>query len=195
MNPAANPLETRFRNGLAFDEMLASATSNQELYAGIRARAAAPSEFVERIAATGRRWHLLVISEDWCGDAVNIVPFVDALGIASADVDVRLIARDENLDLMDAHLTNGTLRAIPIVLVLDDRFAERDWWGPRPHELQEWFYTPDAQALSKDDRYKELRRWYARDRGRTTLRELTEMIEAAAAQDAAAASATLSAAS
>src|SRR5690606_15076340 len=181
---------------LSFDEMLASATSNQELYHGIRARAAAPSEYVERIAATGRHWHLLVLSEDWCGDAVNIVPFIDALGVASAQVDVRLIARDENLDLMDAHLTNGTLRAIPIVLVLDDRFEERDWWGPRPRELQEWFYTPAAQAMGKDDRYKELRRWYARDRGRSVLRELTEMIERAADQDAvAAAAATLSAAS
>jgi hypothetical protein len=195
MRHTTGPLEIRFRNGLTFDEMLASATSNQELYAGIRARAAAPPEFVERIAATGRHWHLLVISEDWCGDAVNIVPFVDALGVASEDVEMRLVARDEHPELMDAHLTNGTLRSIPIVLVLDDRFEERDWWGPRPRALQEWFYTPEAQALGKDDRYRELRRWYARDRGRTTLHELTEMIERAAAQDAAADSATLRAAS
>jgi hypothetical protein len=195
MSHTPSPLEIRFRNGLTFDETLASATSNQELYAGIRARAAAPSEFVERIAATGRHWHLLVISEDWCGDAVNIVPVIDALAVATADVEVRVIARDENLDLMDAHLTHGSLRAIPIVLVLDDQFEERDWWGPRPRELQEWFYTPETQALGKDDRYKELRRWYARDRGRSTLRELTEMIERVAAQDAVADSATLSAAS
>jgi hypothetical protein len=188
-------LATRFRNGLTFDEMLAAADSNQEFFASVRARASAPAELVERIAATGRRWHLLVISEDWCGDAPNIVPFVDALGAASPAVEVRLIARDEHLDLMDRHLTDGRTRSIPVVLVLDDRYVERGWWGPRPRELQDWFATPQAQAMSKGDRYKELRRWYARDRGRSTQRELTEIIERVAAQDAAAAAAMLRAAS
>jgi hypothetical protein len=180
----ASSLESRFRSALTFEQMVASATANVELYGSIRRRATAPDEFVRRIAESGRRWNLLVISEDWCGDAVNIVPFVDALAEASPDVEVRLIARDENLDLMDAHLTNGRSRSIPVVLVLDDDFVEQGWWGPRPRALQQWFESPEAQAMTKDDRYKELRRWYARDRGRTTLEELTQLIETAALQPA-----------
>ena len=62
---------------------------------------------------------------------------------------------------MDDHLTGGTARSIPIVIVLDASGGERAWWGPRPADLQAWFTGDDAQALEKDDRYRELRKWYA----------------------------------
>ena len=35
--------------------------------------------------------------------------------------------------------------------------------------------TGEGQLLDKDSRYREQRRWYARDRGETTLRELTRL--------------------
>jgi hypothetical protein len=184
--PTMDCLAPRFHAGDSLDEMLASATENVDLYHGIRARAAAPPEFAARIAAIGRRWHLLVISEDWCGDAVNIVPWVDALAASTPLLEMRLIARDENLDLMDRHLTDGRTRSIPVVLVLDDQFVERAWWGPRPRALQAWFKSEVAQALPKDERYKELRTRYARDRGRTIMEELTGIMERIAAQDIAA---------
>lgn len=177
-------LTTRFAAGLTFEEMLAAATSSVELYRNFRSRAEAPAEYAERIGATGRRWHLLVISEDWCGDSVNIVPWIDALASASAQTAMRIIRRDDNPDLMDQHLTDGRARSIPIVLVLDDQFVERGWWGPRPGPLQEWFKTAEAQALPKPERYKELRVRYARDRGRSIMEELTALIERVATQDA-----------
>lgn len=180
-------LETRFRDGLSFDEMVASAQSNVELYASLRARAHADAGLADRIEATGRRWHLLALSEDWCGDSVNILPVVDALATSAPGLDLRIISRDANPDLMDRHLTNGRSRSIPIVLVLDDAFVERGWWGPRPRALQQWFEGPEAQAMTKDERYREMRKWYSRDRGRTIGDELTAIIERAAAQDAAAA--------
>ena len=112
-------LEKRFRSGLSFDEMVAVAKSNVDLYGSVRARANPPTEYAARIERTGRQWHFLVLSEDWCGDAVNIVPWVDALAVSSSNLEMRIIARDENLDLMDQHLTNGKSRSIPVVLLLD----------------------------------------------------------------------------
>jgi hypothetical protein len=76
---------------------------------------------------------------------------------------------------MDAHLTDGA-RAIPVVLVLDEDYTERGWWGPRPSELQRWATSTDARAMSSQDHYREVRRWYARDRGRATLTELLLLI-------------------
>ena len=188
-------LATRFEGGSSFDEMLESAASNVELYRNFRSRAEASAAYAERIGATGRRWHLLVISEDWCGDSVNIVPWIDALASASPETEMRIIGRDDNPDLMDQHLTDGRARSIPIVLLLDDQFIERGWWGPRPGPLQEWFKTPEAQALAKPERYKELRVRYARDRGRSMMEELTALIERAAAQDASTLSASATAGS
>jgi hypothetical protein len=44
---------------------------------------------------------------------------------------MRIVERDKNLDLIDAHLT-GTSRSIPVIMLLDGDYVERGWWGPRP---------------------------------------------------------------
>ena len=82
-------------------------------------------------------------------------------------LDNLLLGRDANLDVMDAHLTNGRSRSIPIVIVYDEDFREVGWWGPRPGEIQEWVMD-EGLSLSSPERYKVIRRWYAKDRGRTT---------------------------
>lgn len=173
-------LRERFEGGMTYEEMVLTATSSADLYTNFRRRADVPVEFAQRIAATESSWSLLVLTEDWCGDSVNLLPWVDALASAAPNVEVRYLARDANLDLMDLHLTNGRSRSIPVVILLDSNFEERSWWGPRPREAQSWYWT-EGQLLDKDERYKQLRSWYARDRGRSTLEEITVMIETAAA--------------
>ncbi len=170
-------MRERYLGPPEFGEMLASATKNAELWAAVWRRAVVPEEFVRRVAALGGAWHLLVLSEDWCGDAVNTVPVVARLAGLAPNVDLRVLARDENLDLMDAHLT-GTSRSIPVVIALDEEFNERGWWGPRPAALQQWALGP-GKALEKEARYRETRSWYARDRGLTTLSEVVGMMERA----------------
>lgn len=179
-------LNGRFDGGLPFDEFVLMATENADLLASVRSRATAPPTYAARVEATGRQWRLLVLTEDWCGDGVNIVPWTDALARSTGNLDLRIIRRDEHLDLMDKHLTGGRARSIPIALLLDESGAERAWWGPRPTALQAWFITPEVQAMEKSARYRELRRFYARDRGRSILEELTSMIESVASQDDAA---------
>ena len=170
-------MRDRYLGAPEFGEMLATATKNADLWAAVWRRATVPDEFVQRLAALGGAWHLLVLSEDWCGDAVNTVPVVARLAELAPNVDLRVLARDENLDLMDAHLT-GTSRSIPVVILLDDQYEERGWWGPRPRPLQQWVLG-EGRALPNSERYREVRRWYARDRGLTTLEEVVEMLESA----------------
>ena len=184
----------RFAGGQDFAEHFA-ASSHPTLAAvalGIRRRASVPAPIVARVAATGRRWHLLVLSADWCADAVSVLPWVDALTAAAPGLALRILERDANLDLMDAHLTNGRSRSIPVVILLDAEGVERGWWGPRPSVLQAWVASPEAQALTPEERYAEQRRWYTADQGRSILEELTALIErgaALAAQASASASA------
>ena len=155
--------------------MLASVAKNADLWAAVWRRAVVDDDYLDRVAAVPGDWHLLVLSEEWCGDAVNTVPVVAKLAALSPNLELRVLARDENLDLMDAHLT-GTSRSIPVVIVLDEEFNERGWWGPRPAELQKWALGP-GQALDKDARYREIRTWYARDKGRATLEEVVRVME------------------
>ena len=171
----------RYESGATIEQFIAGAESNQDLWRSVYARASVPEELAERARQLPAR-HLLVLAEDWCGDAVNTVPVLARLAEAVPGLDLRILGRDANPDLMDPHLSTGA-RAIPVVMVLDEDFRELGWWGSRPDPLLAWVRT-DGQALDKGARYREVRRWYARDRGRTTLEEVIGLMEQTALQAA-----------
>jgi hypothetical protein len=171
-------MRVRYQSAPSFDAFVDGARSNRDLWSTMFRLARIPESVVERVRALPRKLHLLVLNEDWCGDSVNTLPAIAKLvSLAPERVDLRVLGRDANPDLMDAHLT-GTSRSIPVVIVLDEDYVERGWWGPRPSALQAWVRGP-GKALDKAERYREIRRWYARDRGLTTLEEITSMMERA----------------
>ena len=109
-------LRDRFLGGQEFEDMLASAEKNSDLWASVWRRAEVPPAYVARVNALPGAWHLLVLSADWCGDAVNTLPAIARLAQLSSNTDLRILERDANLDIMDAHLS-GTSRSIPAVIV------------------------------------------------------------------------------
>lgn len=173
-------LRERYRAAQTADEFVARAETNGHLWRSIHQRATAPADLVERAARLPAPRHLLVLLEEWCGDAVNTVPVLARLADAVPQLDLRVLPRDENPDLMDSHLSDGA-RAIPVVMVLDEEYEELGWWGSRPRELQAWVSSPGARELAPADRYREVRRWYARDRGRSALEEVLALLEHTAA--------------
>ncbi len=187
MTPAADfPMMTRdrFASGQTYDQMVAVAKKNIDLWTLTRRRATADDAAVAAVEGLGSRFHLAVLSEDWCIDSVSSLPFIDALAARASNLDLRIFERDKNLDLMDAHLTNATSRSIPVVIVYDEDFVERGWWGPRPSELQAWVMET-GMSLDKVVRVAEERRWYAKDRGVSSVREIVELLTRAAAARAA----------
>jgi hypothetical protein len=175
-------LRDRYLAAATFDQLLGSVEKNVELWTAMWRHARVDGDYVRRVTVLPGRWHLLVLSEDWCGDAVNTVPVLAKLVERTPNADLRVLGREANPDLMDSHLT-GASRSIPVVIVLDDGFEERGWWGPRPTVLQHWV-SGQGRLLEKSARYREARTWYARDRGRTTLEEVVSIMERAAAADA-----------
>ena len=123
-------------------------------------------------------YHFLVITEGWCGDAAQIVPVINKIILAAPDkFTLRLVLRDQNIQLIDAHLTNGG-RAIPILLVLNEnKELILSKWGPRPILLQsllaEWKmeYSDQMQIATL------LHGWYAKDKTQTTQQELALLLE------------------
>lgn len=168
----------RFETAPTFDEYIASVEKNRDLWHGVYERVRLPEDAVADARSVSGKWYLVALSEDWCGDAVNTLPAVARLAEA-AGWELRVMSRDENLDLMDAHLTNGRSRSIPVVIVYDEAFEEIGWWGPRPGELQSWVLG-EGLAMPSPERYKVVRRWYAQDRGRSTLSELLGVFRRAA---------------
>jgi hypothetical protein len=171
-------LRDHFEVAISFPEFLERARANETLWRDAYRLARVPDGAAARLAALPGTWRLLVIAEDWCGDAVNTVPVIARLAELAPNVELRIIGRDDYPALIDAHLTNGS-RSIPLVILLHEDFEERGRWGPRPTALQRWVLD-EGLALEKEERYRRVRGWYARDRGRTTVDEVVSVIACAA---------------
>ena len=167
-----------WRRALPFEEFVAAgAVQYRGLWHGIHRLSRVP-EWAETMVPPDRTRHLLVLAEDWCGDASNTIPVLARWTETVEGLSLRILRRDENPDVMDRYLTNDA-RSIPIVIALDEDFNEVGHWGPRPSELQAWVMA-NKDTMPKDERYKEVRRWYAHDRGESTIREVGEMLGMAA---------------
>ena len=168
-------LPERFAAGSTFEQLLARPKDNSAMWDAVYRRASIDEDAATRARSIQHRFNLLVLNEDWCGDSVNVLPYVGRLVEASDRLEMRILGRDANRDLMDSHLT-GSARSIPVVIVYDSVFREKGRWGPRPEPLQRWVMT-EGLALPKPDRYPLIRAWYARDKGRTVVSEILSIIE------------------
>lgn len=154
---------------LPFHQYVAASTEHRGLWEGLHRIAIVP-EWAQALDFTAAPRRLLVLAEDWCGDASNTVPILARVAEQVPGLELRVLRRDEHPEVMDRYLTNGS-RSIPIVIALDADFAELGHWGPRPGELQAWVLA-NKGSVPKAELYPQVRKWYARDRGESTLREV-----------------------
>jgi thiol-disulfide isomerase/thioredoxin len=166
----------RYEAAPRFPAYLESVVKHAELWRAVYRTATVSAMAVERLRSMSGEWRLLALSEEWCGDCVSTLPVIGRLA-EQAGLDLRILGRDANPDLRDAHLTSGT-HSIPVVMVLDADFLVRAWWGPRPAVVQRW-YRNEGLMLPNEERSRRKRAWYARDRGRTTVAEMVDAIERA----------------
>ena len=128
----------------------------------------------------------LIITEAWCGDAAQIIPVIQKIADHNELINVRLILRDENLEVMDAFLTNGS-RSIPIIIAIDSTTNEvLGSWGPRPSEVQAKVMDTKVEldSLSDKEKRKELyqgllletQRWYNKDKTKKIQSEFAETL-------------------
>ena len=117
----------------------------------------------------------IIISEAWCGDAAQNIPYIAQLAKACSNVEVSLVLRDENLELMDQYLTNGG-RSIPKVIFLKaDGLEEMSTWGPRPEIIQEQVeaFKKNAPADISYEKFAEtIHAWYAKNKNEALETEL-----------------------
>ncbi|MCD0475146.1 thioredoxin family protein [Flavobacterium sp. EDS] len=121
----------------------------------------------------------LVISEGWCGDAAQLLPIIYKMATASNDkIELKIVLRDENPDLMNLFLTNGG-KAIPKLIIIDKEKLEviADW-GPRPKGAIELVNNYKKEFGVIDETIKtNLQLWYLHDKGISTQEEILEIME------------------
>jgi hypothetical protein len=119
----------------------------------------------------------LVISEGWCGDAAQSLPIFNKMDKVSAKIEMKIVFRDENEELMNLFLTNGT-KSIPKLIILDKNTLNviADW-GPRPKGAIDLVQNYKDKFGVIDDTIKaELQIWYLRDKGLSTQKEIMELM-------------------
>jgi len=118
----------------------------------------------------------LILTEHWCGDASQTLPVFNAIADASGGkIEMRLIYRDQNPELMDEYLTNGT-RSIPKLIQLDEHFNVTGFWGPRPSVAQQLVKELKSNWVTAATYADDLHLWYAKDKLHSLETEIAKLI-------------------
>ncbi len=112
----------RFAQGLTFAAYLAQMRTNKERFEKRMAEALITP--ADREAIRGRKLRILVITEDWCGDALVGFPGLAKLVDDAPNVEMRVFLRDANPDVMDQYLKRGLYRTIPVIVFFDEQMNE-----------------------------------------------------------------------
>jgi hypothetical protein len=136
-----------------------------------------PEEMAEKLKGINKEYILLVISEGWCGDAAQILPVINKMAEQSSMLNLQIVLRDDNPELMDQYLTNGA-RSIPKLILVDaDTLTPVASWGPRPEggtqlikDFKEKYGVINTEAKT------ELQKWYLQDKGLSTIQEIVGLL-------------------
>lgn len=131
------------------------------------------SESLDKIGAFNKSVTWLVLSESWCGDAAIALPVMNKIAELNPNISFLVLLRDENSELMDRFLTNGT-KSIPKLIVVDDTtksvVAE---WGSRSKNATDLVkaYKKEHGGLTPEFK-QDLQLWYNKDKGQSILEDL-----------------------
>jgi hypothetical protein len=180
----------RFARGMTWSEYLAQATrsveNRQANYAAVDLTEA-QKERLAKLKAAGLA-KVLVLEEDWCGDAVRSGPVLARIA-DEAGLEARWFLRDQNLDIMDRYLENGTSRSIPVFLFMDADLNLLLRWGSRPQRVAAVRKALPPLPAKEDPDYAAafetyraaIQRAYAEDYPNFIVEDILEHLEAALA--------------
>lgn len=137
-----------------------------------------PEELSEALKKLENNYQFVVLTEGWCGDAAQIVPVLNKMAQSTDKIDFKLVLRDDNAELMDAYLTNGA-RSIPKLIIVDANTQEPvASWGPRPAEGAAIIIENKAKfGVVTDEAKTELQKWYTKDKGLSTMKEVLGLLK------------------
>ncbi len=122
----------RLAQGMTFDEYMGQMGENKEKFTANYENFEIRPEDRDAICNMGVPLNVMIITEDWCGDALTYVPVLGKLFACATDWDLRIFLRDQNLDLADQYLNQGKWRSVPVVVFYDREMRELGRFIERP---------------------------------------------------------------
>lgn len=132
---------------------------------------------IEKLASLNAGINWLVLTETWCGDAAPTMPVMNRITELNPNIELRVLLRDENLDLMDRFRTRGTL-SIPKLISFEGHTGRvLGEWGPLPTIAAQKAsdYKRDHGKLTPEFK-EELQRWFNQDKGKDTLSDMLKLL-------------------
>ena len=134
-----------------------------------------PNEMIERLKnAPKQTWY--VLNETWCGDSAQLLPYINKMAESTPAIDLQILFRDENPEIMEKYLTNGS-KSIPKLFSIDEHGKELFTWGPRPERIQKDYLDRIKNGQPKSEAQKQLHAFYAQDKGETLIEDFKALIE------------------
>jgi Thioredoxin len=127
----------RFEQGMTFQQYLDQMGTNKETFTKFLSEIKVRPEDKEALAKLGKKLKVMVITEDWCGDALYNVPVLAKLVEGTPNIEMRVFLRDKNADLMDQYLNQGMFRSIPVFAFFDENMNEVARLLERPAKITE----------------------------------------------------------
>ena len=173
--------QEEWNTALPWEEYAASIDQKREIWESATRRMQVSDGAVARLKNLPAKRRVLVLTEDWCGDAARSVPALAAAFAHSDQVEARYLNSDAHPATLSRFLTHGG-RAIPIALVQDEHGLLLGAWGPRPAPLQALMRDRKRQlgpatAETMAQWYAPILGWYGKDKGATTIDEVLMLLE------------------
>lgn len=136
-----------------------------------------PEAIERKVKGLDRKILWVVLTESWCGDASPSLPVMNRLAQMTPNLDLKIVLRDENTQLMNRFLTDGSL-SIPKLISLDLHTGEiLATWGPRPSTATKMAHEYKKKHGSLTPEFKEgLQLWYNKDKGQNILSDLLKLL-------------------
>lgn len=158
----------RFAQGMTFQQYLDQMTTNKDKFLETMAATQVTPQDRAVFADRREKLNVLVLTEDWCGDALTNFPVLARMVEGAPNVEMRVFLRDQNPDLMDQYLNRGLFRSIPVFVFFDGDMREVARFVERPPKITEYM----------DQKQLELRRQLRAEHGDEWRRSAAEEIRA-----------------
>jgi len=127
----------RFAQGMTVQQYLDQMGTNKDTFVKFVGEIKVKPEDKKALESLGKKLKCMVITEDWCGDALYNVPVLLKLIEGNPSIETRVFLRDKNPDLMDQYLNKGMFRSIPVFAFFDENMNEVARLLERPPKVTE----------------------------------------------------------
>lgn len=176
----------RFASALTYQQYIDQIGQNKEEFTANYEGTTVPADLKQRLQALVAKPNgpkkVLVLGEDWCPDVFRGMPVIARLAEA-AGMEMKVLPRDQHMDVMNAYLNKGEFASIPCPLFYTNDMDLILVWHERPQKAND--EMPEMRKLYEGRSREEAAPDVAKFRQgptwagwrQATIEELTRLLE------------------